>query len=285
MEHRVIWIHGIGDHSPGYSSRWQENFGRFLALPSSSYIEVVWDSVFKGDGSTTRGGAETSPGLAMTPAEEAAELEVRLELETLMLARGGGLETADETAVTRGGQDESIVEWSQMMGATAETRGILDWFRSPNEYLGDFAKYLVSRKIRNAVKEKLKEQLRPLAGQDLRISIIAHSWGTVVAYDSLHDLATEVPEAKVRCLATLGSPLWMVRRLLEERSGARPSNLGKWQNIHARGDLIGSWLQPSFTVDDEYQVPSIGKNAHASYFNRENYAVQERLVSPFILNE
>jgi hypothetical protein len=74
-----------------------------------------------------------------------------------------------------------------------------------------------------------------------------------------------------------------VRRLLEERSGARPDNLAQWQNIHARRDLIGSWLKPAFKVDREYQVPNVGSNAHSSYFVRENAAVQEQLVTPFIL--
>lgn len=283
MEHRVLWVHGIGDHKTGYSSAWQDNFGRYLALPSSAYIEVLWETVLEGGGAATRGEPGASPALALTPEEQAAEIEVRAELETILLARQSAAQAAAPPVDTRSGGDLAVIEWSEMMGADAETRGILDWFRQPNEYLGDFVKYLVSRRIRNAIKEKLKEQLRPLTGQGFQVSIIAHSWGTVAAYDSLHDLSTEVPGLEVRSLVTLGSPLWMVRRLLDERSGVKPPNLTQWQNIHARGDVIGSWLKPAYRTDSEFEVPSIGNNAHASYFNRENQAVQEQLVAPFIL--
>lgn len=283
MEHRVLWVHGIGDHKPGYSLLWQENYGRYLMLPSSTNVEVVWESVLEGGSGATRADPSAPPELALTPEEQAAELEVRLELETILLARQSAAQAAVPPSLTRSGTDTAVVEWAEMMGEDPATRGILDWFRKPNEYLGDFAKYLVSRGLRNAIKEKLKEQLRPFDSEDYNVSIIAHSWGTVVAYDALHDLATEIPGIRVRSLVTLGSPLWMVRRLLEERSGHKPANLEQWLNIHARGDVIGSWLQPAFKLDTEYEVPSIGKNAHASYFNRDNQAVQENLVAPFVL--
>ena len=75
MEHRVLWVHGIGNHKPGYSASWQENFGRYLALPSSAYLEVLWETVLDGGSAATRGDAGAPPELALTPEEQVAELQ------------------------------------------------------------------------------------------------------------------------------------------------------------------------------------------------------------------
>jgi len=282
MGHRLLWIHGIGNHAPGYSGPWQTNFERYLGLGAESYIEVLWEDVVDAAKGTTRG-SPGAPAFALTPEEQAAEEDVRRELETMILARQSAADAAASPAVTRGGGgDMTVVEWSAL-GAAAETRGVGSWFLKPNDYLGDFIKYLVSRRVRNRIKEALKEHLRPLAGSEHRLSIVAHSWGTVVSYDSLHELSSEVPDLKVAGLVTLGSPLWMVRRFLDERSGEKPANLTSWLNIHARGDVIGSWIKPAFDADKDYEVPSTGDNAHSSYFRAENQQVQKDLVAPFIL--
>src|SRR5204863_7889770 len=115
---------------------------------------------------------------------------------------------------------------------------------------------------------ELQDQLRPLGGAGDAISIIAHSWGTVVAYESLIDLEVELPAFQLADLFTLGSPIWAVHQLLDDRSGRKPRNTGKWVNIHAQGDVIGSWLTPGFRVDKDYAVPNFGNtnDAHGSYF-------------------
>ncbi len=75
--------------------------------------------------------------------------------------------------------------------------------------------------MRSAVKERFKERLRPIVEASPRIGVVARSRGTVVAYDSLLDLGSRrLPALQVGDFFTLGSPLWMVRRFLEEFSGA-----------------------------------------------------------------
>src|SRR5262249_52593146 len=172
------------------------------------------------------------------------------------------------------GADEGIIEWGDLQ-AVPGTLGSFDWLFNPDEYLGDFAKYLVSRTVRMAVKEKFKEQLRPLAS-GYRIGVIAHSWGTVVAYDSLIDFEIEYPALRVANLITLGSPLWLVRYLLDNRTGRRPAGVGNWINIYAQGDLIGSWLKPGFQVNQDFLVPNFGdQGPHSSYFVPHNEPVQK----------
>ncbi|HEV2122940.1 MAG TPA: hypothetical protein VGW38_09210, partial [Chloroflexota bacterium] len=264
MEHSVVWVHGIGDHAPGYSDEWRRVFNPHLNFPDNSYAEVLWESVFDtAPGPGTRAEATTRAGqiLTLTP-EEAAEAErVREELTTFLQARESALRTAAPDASTRAGAEESEVWVNPAEADVAEvtTRGgFFTWLLNPDEYLGDFVKYLVSRPIRSAVKERFKEQMRLLEQMQPRIAVVAHSWGTVVAYDSLLDLSGERPDLEVRHLFTLGSPLWMVRRVLEDRSGRKPPNVDTWINVNARGDLVGSWLRPAYGVDEDFQVPHIG---------------------------
>jgi hypothetical protein len=54
-------------------------------------------------------------------------------------------------------------------------------------------------------------------------------------------------------------------------------------NVHARGDAVGSWLKPGFKVDRDYEVPSVGTDAHGSYFAKGNEAVQRDLIASRIL--
>ncbi len=281
MQHRIIWVHGIGSHSPGWSAGWQTNFNRYLNLPADNYLEVTWDTVFQAARMGTRSIDEGSE-VALTPQEELAEAEVREDLATILLARASAMQEVQPLVRTRG-IDDAVVEWSEVYGAPA-TRGSLDWVFNPDEYLGDFTRYLVSRNLRNAVKEKVKEQLRPLVGGNHRISIIAHSWGTVVSYDSLLDLQAEIPALSVVNLFTLGSPLWLVRRFLEDRSGRKPGQVANWLNIHARGDAVGAWLSQGFRVDREWEVPNVGRGgAHSSYFLPDNAAVQRDIIAQYVL--
>lgn len=222
MDRRIVWMHGIGRHTRGYSDPWRTQFDRFLGQPRDAYPEVIWDTVFHPAAPAAPEGrqAAVAEAIALTPQEELAARE-----------------------------------------------------------------YVVSRGVRTAVKEACKRLLRPLAGQSVAVSVIAHSWGSVVAYDSLLDLSAELPDLRVANLFTLGSPLWLVRRFLEARSGRKPANLSNFVNVHARGDVVGSWLKPAFRVDKDFQVPSVGGDAHGSYFVEGNEAVQRTIVAVDVLDE
>ncbi len=283
MQHRIVWVHGIGAHSPGYSLQWQTHFNRYLNLTSADYLEVCWDTVFQRAQAATRS-SDGGEAVALSPQEQLAEQEVREELETIIQARASALEHS-ELSTTRGGAG-GVVEYGEIRSGPATRGSAWDWLFKPDEYLGDFAKYLVSRNVRTAVKEKAKEVLRPLANTGARISIISHSWGTVVSYDALLDLEIDLPDLAIANLVTLGSPLWMVRRLLDDRSGRKPGQTQRWINVHARGDLIGSWLQPAFRDDKDYAAPNFGGvGAHSSYFTPNNEAVQRDIVAQYVLGQ
>jgi metacaspase-1 len=284
MDYRIVWIHGIGEYHAGYSAAWEHAFDEYLMLPHDDYIEVCWDTVFTGARALPGARARQAPrplALPLTPKQQVAEAEVRQELTTILQARASALALPPPgvRAAPRG-----VVEWSELQTPRPGARGWLpDWLAHPDTYLGDFTKYLVSRRIRTAVKEKAKEQLRPLVDDGYSIAVIAHSWGTVVAYDSLRDLETELPALRIANLITLGSPLWLVRHLLDDTSGRKPGEVADWINIHARGDLVGAWLKPAFQDDQDYEVPTRGDDAHGSYFVEGNVEVQRDIVARAIL--
>ncbi len=274
MDYRVVWVHGIGQQHAGYSIPWENAFNQYLNFPHNDYIEVLWSVVFDSLISTSSLGMNQIT-IPLTPQEQLAEADVRKALTTQLLARAVPMQTS-----------ALVGEWSELTSGAGAREALLPaWVLHPDQYLGEFVKYLVSRPIRNAVKERAKQQLRPLANSTYDCSIIAHSWGTVVAYESLIDLEVELPALQLANLFTLGSPLWLVQSLLDERSGRKTRNVGRWVNVHAQGDLIGSWLKPGFQVDQDYAVADFGSgDAHGSYFVVGNTQVQHDIVAVDVLS-
>jgi metacaspase-1 len=288
MALRIVWVHGIGIHKPGYSKPWEKVFTPYFHLPHQDYVEVCWDTVFTTPLEAVRGPGSVET-IELTPDEVVAEERIREDILATLSARN----ITDSAKPARRGSARAeapagneVIEWPRQPAAANGKRGLLpNWLTQPDEYLGDFVKYLASLRVRAAIKEKCKQQLRALANDQYDTSVISHSWGTVVAYESLLDLELEAPTLKVANLFTLGSPLWLVRHLLVDQSGRKSQQTRRWVNIHARGDLVGSWLSPNFRVDRDFQVPSVGNDAHGSYFVVGNSAVQNDLIARNVLED
>ncbi len=110
--------------------------------------------------------------------------------------------------------------------------------------------------IGEQVREMLKAPLRQMLADGDRILIIAHSMGSVIAYDALWELThVEKYPGRIDLLLTIGSPLGMrftQKRLRGAREkGARcyPHNIRRWTNMAAQGDLTA--LDP--TLRDDYR--------------------------------
>jgi metacaspase-1 len=271
--YRNVWVHGIGHPSPGYSKGWQVAFNEYLSLPDTDYIEALWSTAYKAMMELI------SLDIPRTPThsqERITAVHLRKMLETTLATRRPTQAPAPGKPALR--------EWPEI--TSPEAISLPTWVLDPKDYVGEFIDYLVNRSVRNAVKETLKVQLRLLAGQSGTITaIIAHSWGTVVAYETLIDLEGELPKFKLVNLFTLGSPLWMVHYLLDERSGRKPRNTSKWINIYAQGDVIGAGLKPGFQVDKDFAVSNFNNSndPHNSYFLPHNTAVQRDIVAKTIL--
>lgn len=90
----------------------------------------------------------------------------------------------------------------------------------------------------------LKVQLQAAARSQRPVLLIAHSMGSVIAYDSLWELSHEGHDhAQVDLLLTMGSPLG--QRFIQNRLkgstksgyGRYPANIRHWKNLAAVGDL------------------------------------------------
>ncbi len=104
------------------------------------------------------------------------------------------------------------------------------------------------------VREFQKAPLRNAYGNKDKILLIAHSMGSVIAYDSLWELDhLEGLHGCVDCFLTIGSPLGMnfvQKRLINHENKhpePYPGNIRKWINISAHGDLVA--LDPSLAND------------------------------------
>lgn len=93
-------------------------------------------------------------------------------------------------------------------------------------------RYLTDDALRSAARARVEEAIGP----DTRV-VVAHSLGSVVAYEAL----CARPDHQVRALVTLGSPLgmWMVFDRLRPEPGAWPSTL-TWTNVVDEGDVVAA---------------------------------------------
>ena len=113
----------------------------------------------------------------------------------------------------------------------------------------DLKAYLTSHAVASEIQERLVVPLRKalLSGDD--IALVAHSMGSIVAYDVLWRFSRltdyrEIWHRRVPFLVTLGNPIGMesVRENLydadEPDSLRYPANIEYWVNINARDDFI-----------------------------------------------
>ena len=112
-------------------------------------------------------------------------------------------------------------------------------------HLRDLRRYVLNgNAIGDHTREMLKMPLRAAKEAARPILLIAHSMGTVIAYDALWEMSHDRrDDVEVSLLLTTGSPLgqaYLQRRILgHDRTGkARyPTNIRRWINLAAVGDM------------------------------------------------
>jgi len=122
-------------------------------------------------------------------------------------------------------------------------------------HLRDLRRYVRNRDgIADDVRNMLKLPLRAALNSGRPILLIAHSMGSVIAYDSLWQMAYgDGDRVCVDLLLTMGSPLgqrYIQRRLQghAEDDGRRyPDNVQHWTNLTAVGDLTA--IDPELAND------------------------------------
>lgn len=266
----IVYVHGISRHVSGYSDAWYQSLQPHLSrvIPKQ---EVLWSDL-------------------VNPRSSGAVVPRQLGRETSQMA--GVLR--DELASRRERLAASLPQGGEQRGSV----GQLD--RGDGFALDDFARYMTNSATRNAILERFDRVLRPLLTQGSKVHIIAHSWGSVVAYEGMRKFDQLNLPGTVKNLIVAGSALSIgaVQSNLFGRvgDGRRPSHVNRIINLDAGGDIVGGPIKGAFVVFDEHvglsptgctKIPftNIAINpfcAHSSYFQLDNLAVNRDLFAHFI---
>ncbi len=166
----------------------------------------------------------------------------------------------------------------------------LAFYYDPDRMIGDRSEPEKREGLARAVlQDELRNVLQPLKGS--QIMLIAHSMGTIIAYDVLRDIGRKDPSFEIAHFVTIGSPLGLPHvkaKIIDERDYdgeehervRTPSIVTKsWMNYADRRDPVAldTHLRDDFgpnarrvqVVDDlianSYLSPSGETNYHKSY--------------------
>jgi hypothetical protein len=181
------------------------------------------------------------------------------------------LEEGEETASD---QYRGILNWGSTLAVVSlldKTRFIGNW--SIMKATADVATYLI---VPNAAK-KLNSLFLSAIGDDPTI-IIAHSLGTIIAYNVL--LALKADKSNIKGLITLGSPLGVqaVKRQLYPAPSYPISLKGAWVNIYDDNDIVS--LHP--LIDKYFRVSPSIVNYKIENTSSDRHHIAPYLSSPLV---
>lgn len=274
----LVYVHGISTHVSGYSDGWWNALKSYTTHFGDCKLgdtrhEVLWSNLVN-----SRAAVETSAA----EAQEAAILKARIE------------------DVLADRQRQQAAPSGRSAAARAEATRGLDSASARGFSFDDFIIYMTNATKRQQIIDRFTEVVRPLLAAGAEISIICHSWGTVVTYEGLRELETLGLPGRVANLFTVGAALSMppVRGSLRatNRDGRRPALVERWVNLDAQGDIVGGTLADMFDVDvEKLELEPTGcqRNlgglgwynlgcAHGSYFRSDNVTVNRQIFAQFI---
>ncbi len=122
--------------------------------------------------------------------------------------------------------------------------------------LKDLYEYYKDHGKRTELRNRLKHTIQ--SNMDRRIMLVAHSMGSIVAYDALRELGRENPHLSIAHFVTIGSPLGLPHvkcKIIEENSLIRtPSIVKKWTNMADRRDPVAVDIY----LKDDYETNVAG---------------------------
>lgn len=264
---RVVCVHGIGQQVQGEdrlrAAWWPaltdglRRAGAAEGLVAATDLEVG----FYGDVFRPAGHLLT----AATPPYTARDVVDGFERE--LLAAWWRAAAAVEAGVVDPGAGDTLVSTPQSVQAALRALSGSRFFanvalRAMISDLKQVRAYLTDPQIRERVRDRVTARIGP----DTRV-VVAHSLGSVVAYEALCAL----PGHGVRAFVTLGSPLG-IRDLVFERLRPAPDGLGAWPggpdltwtNLADAGDVVAlvKDLRPAFGERVRSGLLSNGTHAH-----------------------
>jgi len=122
--------------------------------------------------------------------------------------------------------------------------------------LADLDKYYDEKNDRTFLRAIVKNAVR--RNKDRRITVIAHSMGSIISYDALRELGNEDMSCKVQNFITIGSPLGLptvAAHIHNEWGNLRtPSIVGKWVNLADPRDPVALDIH----LNDDYEPNDAG---------------------------
>jgi hypothetical protein len=122
--------------------------------------------------------------------------------------------------------------------------------------VSELHEYFYHTEFRNKVQKLLIDKLNKHS--EKRIMLIAHSMGSVIAYDVLRKMGRQTKSLRVDHFVTIGSPLGLphvVSEIYKENDLVRtPSNVGRWTNFADRRDSVAM----DFRLADDYEPNNNG---------------------------
>lgn len=293
---QLVYVHGIGAHPRGFSDSWWAAMRPFTpslwpGTLGGNRHEAYWSDLVNRVRSL-------EAGMEVTEAETEAQ-ELADELRAVIADRIEQQKTVAAAAAQATGREEEAARG--LLGPDDEAELAIG--RGLDMFLGidDFARYLTNPDLREQIIDRFRQTVLPLLQAGDTVEIIAHSWGTVVAYEALRRLDREASAlaGSIHNFFTVGSALSIPqiksRLLPEARDGHKPRLVRDWLNLDAQGDPVGGWLRGRpFQDDREFpNLPAVGCGnilwilpnpvcAHSSYFEAGNVAVNRDIFGRYI---
>jgi hypothetical protein len=106
----------------------------------------------------------------------------------------------------------------------------------------DLHRYAHDSAAREAVRERLREELRTAHAGGRQVMLIAHSMGSIIAYDVLAGADRDLPGLRISHFVTVGSPLGLapVKAILAAPLRV-PECVGRWSNLADPRDHVARW--------------------------------------------
>lgn len=179
---------------------------------------------------------------------------------------------------------DSLADW-----VLEKTMKDLAFYYDKERVIGDRSEPKQNVLARKVLQDELRNVLLPLKGD--QIMLIAHSMGTIIAYDVLRDIGREDPSFEIAHFVTIGSPLGLPHvkaKIIDERPYAGEEHervrtptivTERWVNYADRRDPVAldTHLRDDFgpnargkqvkddLISNSYLSPLGGTNYHKSY--------------------
>jgi hypothetical protein len=163
----------------------------------------------------------------------------------------------------------------------------------------DLKRYYEDEQVRSKLRQLLEEEILRHWDAGKRILLIAHSMGSIIAYDTLRELGRARRDVEVDHLVTIGSPLGLPHvkyRIWQENDLVRtPSIVKRWSNLSERRDpvafdthLAGDYGENRFgvrVVDDLVANETVVENGEVDFHSGVGYLrtpEMSRLIRAFL---